>query len=78
MKVTLDKYGVYSATYYNWKKNYDLFQADGLDIKALGDAQKEIKRLKTELMHYKSMLAEEQLKGRMKDEMIKKKYPNRS
>lgn len=78
VKVTLDKYGVYPATYYNWKKSYNLFREDGLDVKGLSEAKKEIKNLELQLLHYKSMLAEEQLKGRLKDEMLKKKYPKQN
>lgn len=78
VKVTLDKYGVYSATYYNWKKSYDLYREDGLDLKSLKEAKKEIASLELQLVHYKSMLAEEQLKGRLKDEMLKKKYSRKS
>ena len=77
VKVTLEKYGVYSATYYNWKNSYDLYREEGFDRASLSAAKKEIKRLEQELMHYKSMLAEEQLKGRLKDEMLKKKYPKK-
>lgn len=78
VKVTLDKYGVYAATYYNWKKSYDLFREDGVDLNSLKAARKEITELELQLVHYKSMLAEEQLKGRLKDELLKKKYPRKS
>ena len=76
--MTLDKYGVYPATYYNWKKSYNLFREDGLDVKGLSEAKKEIKNLELQLLHYKSMLAEEQLKGRFKDEMLKNSSVNKN
>lgn len=78
VKVTLSKYNVYPATYYNWKKHAYRYTNSDHDIETVKSAQKEIKRLEQELQHYKNMLAEEQLKGRLKDEMLKKKYPKLS
>lgn len=78
VKVTLSKYNVYSATYYNWKKHAYKYTSDNHDVETVNSAKKEIKRLQAELQEYKLMLAEEQLKGRMKDEMLKKKYPKLS
>lgn len=78
VKVTLEKHGIYPATYYSWKKDTRIFQDNSISIDNLRAASKEITRLKTELQHYKNMLAEEQLKGRLKDEILKKKYPKKN
>jgi putative transposase len=75
VKVTLSKYDVYPATYYYWKKQYQADGSDGLDHSIAKANRSRIRELEKELQHYKMMLAEEQLKGRLKDELLKKKYP---
>ena len=75
VKVTLSKYDVYPATYYYWRKQYLTDGADGLDHTIAKANRSRIRELEKELQHYKMMLAEEQLKGRLKDELLKKKYP---
>jgi putative transposase len=75
VKVTLAKYDVYPATYYYWKKQYLADGADGLDHSIAKANRSRIRELENELVHYKLMLAEEQLRSRLKDELLKKKYP---
>lgn len=75
VKVTLSKYDVYPATYYYWKKQYQIDGAAGLDHTIAKANRTRIRELEKEVQHYKIMLAEEQLKSRLKDELLKKKYP---
>jgi len=77
-KVTLEKYDLYPATYYYWRKQFLAEGNDGLDHKVNKAHRSRIKALEKELQTYKIMLAEEQLKVRMQQEMIKKKYPELS
>jgi len=75
VKVTLAKYGLYPATYYYWKKKLFLHGEDGLKHQTLKDRDREIKRLLKENEALKLLLAEKELEGRLKDDMLKKKYP---
>jgi len=71
---TLEKYGIYPATYYSWKKKFDEMGVDGFRHGMTPDQLKEIKRLQKENQQLKELLAEKELESRLKDELIKKKY----
>lgn len=75
VKVTLAKYDLYPATFYYWKKNLVVYGEKGLDHKLLKDRDSTIKELEKENEALKILLAEKELEGKLKDEMIKKKYP---
>jgi len=75
VKVTLAKYDLYPATYYYWKKKLLVGGEDGLDHKTMKDQEAEIKRLEKENAALKTLLGEKELAGKLKDEMLKKKYP---
>lgn len=75
VKVTLAKYDLYPATYYYWKKKLLTEGVTGLDHRTLKDQESEIKRLEKENATLKTLLAEKELAGKLKDEMLKKKYP---
>ena len=75
VKVTLDKYDLYPATYYYWKKKFITRGEDGLDHKTIKDHELEIKRLEKENETLKILLAEKDLAEKLKDELLKKKYP---
>jgi putative transposase len=75
VKVTLAKYSLYPATYYYWKKKLLVHGEDGLNHKTLKDQELEISRLEKENKALKILLAEKELAGKLKDELLKKKYP---
>ena len=75
VKVTLAKYELYPATYYYWKKKLLVYGEDGLNHRTLKDREAQIKRLEKENEQLKILLAEKELEGKLKDEMLKKKYP---
>ena len=75
VKVTLAKYDLYPATYYYWKKKLFLHGEEGLKHRVLKDRDREIKQLRKENETLKLLLAEKELEGRLKDDMLKKKYP---
>jgi len=75
VKVTLAKYDLYPATYYYWKKKLLVHGEDGLDHRTLKDQQQKIKQLEKENHDLKILLAEKDLASKLKDEMLKKKYP---
>lgn len=75
VKITLAKYGLYPATYYYWKKKLLVYGEEGLNHRTLKNQEREINRLEKENESLKILLGEKELAGKLKDEMLKKKYP---
>ena len=75
VKVTLAKYGLYPATFYYWKKKFDELGDTGLDHGLTRDRLTRIRKLEKEVLVLKQIVAEKELEGRLKDELLKKKYP---
>ena len=75
VKATLAKYGLYPATFYYWKKKHLVYGEEGLTHRRTRDLESDIKKLEKENEQLKIMLAEKELEGKLKDEMLKKKYP---
>lgn len=72
--LTLNKHGIYPATYYSWKKKFETMGEDGFRHGITPEQIKEIKRLEKENEFLKKLLAEKELESKLKDELIKKKY----
>lgn len=75
VKTTLSKYGLYPATYYYWKKKFLVYGEEGLEHRSSRDRDNLIKKLEKENESLKILLAEKELEGKLKDELMKKKYP---
>jgi len=75
VKVTLAKYDLYPATFYYWKNKLSMHGEDGLSHRTMKDHQAEIKRLEKENETLKLLLAEKDLASKLKDDLLKKKYP---
>lgn len=75
VQVTLGKYGIYPATFYSWKKKFESMGDAGFRHGMTPDQFKEIRRLEKENELLKKILAEKEVEGRLKDELLKKKYP---
>ncbi len=73
VNVTLLKYGIYPATYYSWKKKFAQMGEAGFRHGMTPEHLKEIKRLEKENNLLKKLLAEKELEGHLKDELLKKK-----
>src|SRR6056297_3630482 len=71
---TLEKHGIYPATFYSWRKKFDTMGEAGFRHGMTPAQLKEIRRLEKENKMLKKILAEKELEGRLKDEMLKKKY----
>jgi len=76
VKVTLEKFNLFPATYYYWKRKYTIYGEQGLDHKTQADQSKKMKALEVENHRLKLLLAEKELESSIKDELIKKKYPD--
>jgi len=74
INITLEKHGIYPATFYLWKKKYETMGEAGFRHGMTPEHLKEIKRLEKENATLKKLLAEKELEGHLKDEMLKKKY----
>lgn len=70
-----EKHGVFPASYYSWKKKFYEMGVEGFKRGITPAHLKEIKRLEKENSLLKKLLAEKELEGQLKDELIKKKYP---
>lgn len=75
VKTTLAKYDLYPGTFYYWKKKLIVYGESGLDHQVLKDASKTISSLEKENEQLKLLLAEKELESKLKDELLKKKYP---
>ena len=74
VQATLDKPGLYPTTFYSWKKKFETMGEAGFRHGMTPEHIKEIKRLEKENEQLKLLLAEKELEGRLKDELLKKKY----
>jgi len=70
---TLSKHGIFPATYYSWKRKYEEMGEAGFRHGMTSAHLKEIKRLEKENNLLKKLLAEKELEGHLKDELLKKK-----
>jgi putative transposase len=75
VKVTLAKYNLYPATFYYWRKKLTVYGEEGLSHQVVKNHESLIKRLEKENEALKLLLAEKELESRLKDELLKKKYP---
>lgn len=73
--VTLEKYAVYPSTFYSWKKKADSMGEKGLSHGMTPAHLKEIRRLEKENLLLKQIIAEKELESKLKDDLLKKKYP---
>jgi putative transposase len=74
VNTTLEKHGIYPATYYSWKKKFETMGEAGFRHGMTPAQLKEIKRLEKENDTLKKLLAEKELESRLNNEMLKKKY----
>lgn len=75
VRETLDKYGVYPATYYSWKRKFEEMGEEGFAHGMTKERLAKIKELEQEVDLLKQLLAEKELESKLKDELLKKKYP---
>lgn len=70
---TLEKHGIYAATYYSWKKKLDSMGEDGLNFRMTEPQLKRIRELEKENLELKQMLAESALTQRLRERLDQKK-----
>jgi putative transposase len=74
VKAVLEKYDIYPATYYSWKNKLEEMGEAGLQHGMTPQHLKRIRELEKENKALKQLLAEKELEGRLKSELLKKKY----
>ena len=71
---TLEKHGIYPATYYSWRKKLSEMGQEGLNHGMRPAHLRRIRKLKKENKMLKELVAEKELEGKLKDELLKKKW----
>lgn len=72
--VTLEKHGIYPATYYSWKRKLATMGEEGFVHGMTPGQLKRIRELEKENKMLKELIVEKDLAGKLKDELLKKKY----
>lgn len=70
----LEKYALSPATYYYWRKKWRDLGEEGLLHGADQDSLRELEELRQENEMLKQMMAEKELEGKLKDDLLKKKF----
>jgi len=73
VQVTLDKHGVYPASYYSWKKKFEEMGEEGFQHGMSPKHLKRIRDLEKENNTLKQLLAEKELENKLKGDLLKKK-----
>ena len=73
VQVTLDKHGVYPASYYTWKKKFEEMGEEGFQHGTSPKHLKRIRDLEKENNTLKQLLAEKELENKLKGDLLKKK-----
>jgi putative transposase len=78
LKPTLLKYDLFPATYYYWKKKYEVYGDEGLTHKSTKNLAKNVVHLEDEIKRLKILLADRDLEIDLKDKLLKKMYPDKT
>ena len=73
VKPTLEKYSVFPASYYAWKKKMETMGEEGFSHGITPDQLKRIRELEKENKLLKEIVIQKELEGKLKDELLKKK-----
>jgi len=74
VQATLDRYGIYKASYYSWKRKYEQMGEEGFQHGMTPAHLKRIRELEKENMMLKQLLAEKELESKLKGDLLKKRY----
>ena len=74
LKATLEKHSLYPASYYTWKRKFDTMGEEGF-VHGINPSQiKRIRELEKENRLLKELIVDKELEGKLKDELLKKKF----
>jgi putative transposase len=74
VKETLEKYSLFPASYYSWKKKFESMGEEGFSHGMTPDQLKRIRELEKENRILKELIIEKELEGKLKDDLLKKKF----
>jgi putative transposase len=74
LKSTLEKYNLYPASYYSWKKKFDEMGEDGFTHGITRAQIRRIRELEKENKLLKELIIDKELEGKLKDDLLKKKF----
>ena len=74
VKQTLEKYDIYPASFYAWKKKLEEMGVEGFQHGMTPKHLKRIRELEKENNALKQLLAEKELEGKLKSELLKKRF----
>jgi putative transposase len=70
---TLEKHGIYPASFYSWKKKFESMGEEGFSHGMTPQFLKRIRELEKENLALKQIVAEKELENKLKGELLKKK-----
>ncbi len=71
---TLERHGVYPASYYSWKRKYEQMGEEGFHHGMTPKHLKRIRELEKENSNLKQLVAEKELENKLKGDLLKKKW----
>lgn len=74
LKSTIEKHGIYPASYYSWKKKLDEMGEEGFTHGITPAQIKRIRALEKENKLLRELVVEKELEGKLKDDLLKKKF----
>jgi putative transposase len=74
VKVVLEKYSLYPASFYSWKKKLESMGVEGFLHGMTPEQLKRIRELEKENKALKELLIQKELEGKLKDDLLKKKW----
>jgi putative transposase len=74
LKSTIEKYNLYPASYYSWKKKFDEMGEDGFAHGITRAQIRRIRELEKENKLLKELIIDKELEGKLKDDLLKKKF----
>jgi putative transposase len=74
VRSTLERHGVYPASYYSWKNKYEQMGEEGFHHGMTPKHLKRIRELEKENSNLKQLLAEKELENKLKGDLLKKKW----
>ena len=74
LKCTHEKYNLYPASYYSWKKKFDEMGEEGYTHGITRAQIRRIRELEKENKLLKELIIDKELEGKLKDDLLKKKF----
>jgi putative transposase len=74
LKATLEKHKIFPASYYSWRNKFEEMGEEGFTHGITPAQLKRIRELEKENKMLKELIVDKELEGKLKDELLKKKF----